>query len=57
MIALLMFTRRSDIMGRFVNGRLTHLAGLVGTAVVLLLNTFLVLQTLGVDIPGLPGAN
>jgi manganese transport protein len=53
MIALLIFTRRSDIMGRFANGRLTHSAALVGTAVVLLLNTFLVLQILGVDIPGL----
>jgi manganese transport protein len=53
MIALLIFTRRSDIMGRFTNGRLTHSAALVGTAVVLLLNTFLVLQILGVDIPGL----
>jgi manganese transport protein len=57
MIALLMFTRRNDIMGRFANGHLTHLAGLAGTAVVLLLNTFLVLQTFGVDIPGLPGAS
>jgi manganese transport protein len=53
MIALLIFTRRSDIMGRFANGRLTHSAALVGTAVVLLLNTFLVLQILGVDIPAL----
>ena len=57
MIALLMFTRRADLMGRFANGRLTHLAGLVGTVVVLLLNTFLVLQLLGVDIPGLPAGN
>jgi manganese transport protein len=55
MIALLIFTRRSDLMGPFANGPLTQLAGLVGTAVVLLLNTFLVLQILGVDIPGLPG--
>jgi manganese transport protein len=57
MIALLIFTRRSDLMGRFANGTLTHLAGLVGTAVVLLLNTFLILQILGVDIPGLPGGS
>jgi manganese transport protein len=57
MIALLMFTRRSDLMGPFANGRLTHLAGLIGTALVLLLNTFLVLQILGVDIPGLPGGS
>jgi manganese transport protein len=57
MIALLIFTRRSDIMGAFANGRLTHLAGLVGTAVVLLLNIFLVLQLLGIAMPGLSAGN
>jgi manganese transport protein len=55
LIALLMFTRRTDLMGPFANGRVTHLAGLAGTAVVLLLNAFLVLQIFGVHIPGLPG--
>jgi manganese transport protein len=55
MIALLMFTRRPDIMGAFANGRLTNLAALLGTAVVLALNVFLILQTLGVPIPGLSG--
>jgi manganese transport protein len=55
MIALLIFTRRGDLMGAFANGPLTQIAGLVGTAVVLLLNAFLVLQILGVDIPGMPG--
>ena len=54
MIALLMFTRRRDIMGRFANGRLTNLAALAGTISVLLLNVFLILQTAGVQIPGLP---
>ncbi len=53
MIALLMFTRRTDIMGEFANSRLTHIAALVGTAVVLLLNIFLILETFGVPIPGL----
>ncbi len=53
MIALLMFTRRADIMGSFVNGRITRIAALVGTAVVLLLNVFLILQICGVPIPGL----
>jgi manganese transport protein len=57
MIALLIFTRRTDIMGVFANGRLTHLAGLIGTALVLLLNAFLVLQLLGVALPGLPAAS
>jgi len=53
MISLLMFTRRADIMGQFANSRLTQIAALVGTAIVLVLNTFLILQTLGVPIPGL----
>ena len=55
MISLLIFTRRTDIMGKFANGRLTHVAALVGTAVVLVLNIFLILQTFGVPIPGLSG--
>jgi manganese transport protein len=53
MISLLMFTRRDDIMGQFANSRLTHIAALIGTAVVLVLNIFLILQTFGVPIPGL----
>jgi manganese transport protein len=53
MIALLVFTRRSDIMGQFANSRLTNIAAIVGTAVVLGLNIFLILQTFGVPIPGL----
>ena len=55
MIALLMFTRRPDIMGAFANGRATNVAAIVGTVVVLALNVFLILQTLGVPIPGLSG--
>jgi manganese transport protein len=55
MIALLIFTRRSDIMGQFTNGRLTNIAAIVGAAVVLGLNIFLILQTFGVPIPGLSG--
>ena len=53
MIALLIFTGRRDLMGTFVNGWLTRLAASTGTAVVLALNIFLILQTLGVDLPGL----
>jgi manganese transport protein len=56
MIALLMFTRRADIMGQFANSRLTHIAALFATAFVLLLNTFLIAQTLGIPIPGLPAS-
>jgi Mn2+/Fe2+ NRAMP family transporter len=53
MIALLIFTRRSDIMGQFANGRLTNIAAIVGTTVVLGLNVFLIMQTFGVPIPAL----
>jgi manganese transport protein len=53
MIALIIFTGRTDIMGAFANGRLTRAAALVGTATVLLLNIFLIVQTLGLPIPGL----
>jgi manganese transport protein len=55
-IALLMFTRRKDIMGAFVNGRLTNIAAVVGTVAVLTLNIILLMQTFGVDIPGLPSS-
>lgn len=54
MIALLIFTRRGDIMGQFVNRPLTNVAAFTGTVVVLLLNTLLLLQTFGVPVPGLP---
>ena len=53
MISLLIFTRRTDIMGQFVNSRLMQIAALLGTALVLILNVFLMLQTLEVPILGL----
>jgi manganese transport protein len=46
MIALLIFTGRSDIMGAFVNGRLTRIVAVIGTTVVLALNVVLIAQTL-----------
>jgi manganese transport protein len=51
MIALILFTRRADIMGRFANSAPTQGAAVLGTVVVLLLNAFLVLQTFGVAVP------
>jgi len=57
MVALLIFTRRPDIMGAFANGRATNLAALLGTVVVLALNVFLILQTLEVPFPGLSGSD
>jgi manganese transport protein len=56
MISLLMFTQRADIMGRFANSRVTQLAAVVGAAIVLLLNAFLILQIAGVPIPGFAAA-
>ena len=54
MISLLMFTRRNDIMVQFANSRLPNIAALIGTAIVSLLNIFLIVQTIGIPIPGLP---
>ena len=51
MVALVMFTRRRDIMGRFANSRLTDIAAITGTAVIVALNLVLILQASGVSIP------
>jgi manganese transport protein len=55
MIALIIFTGRRDIMGKFTNGRTTRIAAIAGAAVVLGLNVVLIVQTLGGPLPGLPG--
>ena len=55
-VALLIFTRRRDIMGDFVNSRLTNVAATVGALLILTLNAVLLLQTFGVNIPGLPSS-
>src|SRR5271156_919497 len=51
MIALVVFTGRADIMGRFANRASTHTAAIIGTVTVLALNLLLVLQTLNVPLP------
>ncbi|MBR0552539.1 Nramp family divalent metal transporter [Stakelama marina] len=53
MIALVILTRRRDIMGEFANRRLTDVAAIAGAMIVLSLNFVLLLQTFGVPIPGL----
>jgi len=54
MLALLIFTRRTDIMGRYaVRGPIFTLAA-TGATIVLLLNGVLLLQAMGLTIPGLP---
>jgi len=52
MIALLIFTSRRDVMGNFVNSRLTNLFAIVCSGVVLVLNCVLILDTLGAPVPG-----
>ena len=48
MIALLIFTRRSDIMGPFANGVALQTVAIAATVAILLFNALLVMQTLGV---------
>jgi len=54
MIALVLFTRRRDLMGEFVNSRLTNIAAIAGSVIILFLNAILLMQIFGVEIPGLP---
>ncbi|WP_429300056.1 Nramp family divalent metal transporter [Paraburkholderia sp. GAS199] len=49
MIALVWFTSRGDLMGRYRNRRATTLAALAGTVVVLALNLVLLLQIAGMS--------
>src|ERR1700758_2941881 len=51
-VALILFTRRKDIMGAFANSRLTNVAAVLGAVVILTLNVVLLLQAFGVEIPG-----
>ncbi|WP_375454253.1 Nramp family divalent metal transporter [uncultured Methylobacterium sp.] len=53
MIALVLFTRRPDLMGAFANGRATQGAALAGAGIVLCLNAVLLAQAFGVPVPGL----
>ena len=51
MVALLVLTGSRRVMGGFVNGRLTQAAGVLAAGVVIMLNTLLTLQILGVAMP------
>jgi manganese transport protein len=55
MIALLILTARRDVMGEFVNGRLTNAAAVAAAVIVLSLNVLLLLQTAGVTVPFIGG--
>ncbi|MGC1885101.1 MAG: divalent metal cation transporter, partial [Stellaceae bacterium] len=49
-IALIIFTRRSDLMGRFANRGLTQIAAGIGVAVVVTLNALLIAETFGLSL-------
>ena len=53
LVALVILTRRRDLMGAFRNGAWTQAAAVGGTTVVLALNAVLLLQAAGVAVPGL----
>ena len=52
MIALLLFTRRRDLMGRFASGAALQTAAVAATAAILVVNVILLAQTIGAPIPG-----
>ena len=54
MIALVLFTGCTDIMGRFANSAATHIAAIAGTILVLSLNAVFILQTSAVAVTGFP---
>ena len=50
MIALIVLTRRADVMGAFVNSRTVNLAAIGAAVVILALNAVLIAQTFGVTV-------
>jgi manganese transport protein len=46
MISLIIFTSRADVMGSFVNGKLTRAAAIIATVVVIVLNVVLIALSL-----------
>jgi manganese transport protein len=56
MIALLMVTRRCDVMGSYASGRLTKVAATAAAGVVLALNLLLVMQIAGIPLPAFAAA-
>ena len=56
MIALLILTRRRDLMGSYANGRLTMAAATAAAVIVLALNLLLVLQIAGFPLPAFAAA-
>lgn len=51
MIALVLFTNRSDIMGGFANGKVIRWLAIAGAGIVLILNFILLSQAFGIPVP------
>jgi manganese transport protein len=51
LVPLILFTRDADLMGTLVNRRLTSWTAYVVAGVIVVLNVYLLLQTLGVPVP------
>jgi manganese transport protein len=56
LVALAIFSRKRSVMGSFTSGPWMQAITIGGTFLIVLLNAMLLLQTFGVDIPGLPAA-
>jgi manganese transport protein len=56
MVALLVLTRRRDVMGSFASGPRTLVASIAAAVIVLALNLLLVLQIAGIPLPGFAAA-
>jgi manganese transport protein len=56
LVALAIFIRSRALMGPFASSRGMQVVTIIATALIVVLNAVLLLQTFGVDIPGLPAA-
>ena len=56
LVALAIMVRNRALMGEFASSRWMQAVTAIATAVIVLLNVVLLLQTFGVDVPGLPAA-
>ena len=54
MLALVLFTRRRDVMGAFATGRLLSGLALAAAGFVIMLNVILLMQAAGIDVPFIP---
>jgi manganese transport protein len=56
MTALIYFARRTEIMGRFASSRIIEAGAIFGAVAVVALNVILVMDTIGIPVPGFAAA-